>query len=251
MPSRRLLLRAATLFPALPARAQAAPLGILSAGAVEPGLRPVLDAFGQATGTRVEVAFATAPQLRRRMQAGEAPDLVIAPPAVIADLAPLLGPGRVTVGRVGVGMAVRRDAPDPGIRDAATLRAALLGASSVVFNRASTGLYMDSLFARLGIADALAPRITRHEDGASVMHHVAAGRGAGEIGFAPVTEILLAARDHPVRLLGPLPAEVQNHTAYVAAPLAAAGPRAAPLLGWLSGDRARAMLAEAGIEPVP
>lgn len=252
MPARRRpLLTALPLLLALPARAQDQPLRILSAGAVEPGLRPALDAFRAESGTGVELAFATAPQIRRRVQDGEVPDVLIAPPAVIADLAQRLGEARVRLGQVGVGIAVRRDAPDPGIRDAATLRRVLLAADSVVFNRASTGLYVEALFARLGIAEPLASRITRYDDGAAVLRHVARGRGEGEIAFAPLTEIILAAREYPVRLARPLPGEVQSHTLYIAAPLRASVVRARPLLGWLAGGRARAIFMAAGIEPAP
>lgn len=248
---RRPLLTALPVLLALPARAQEAPLRILSAGAVEPGLRRALDAFRAETRATVEIAFATAPELRRRIQGGETPDVLVAPPALIANLAPRLGEARVRLGQVGVGIAVRRDAPDPGIRDAATLRRVLLAADSVVYNRASTGLYMDALFPRLGLAEQLAPRITRHDDGAAVMRHIAQGRGDGEIGFAPLTEIILAARDLPVRLVGPLPGEVQSHTLYIAAPLRASAARARPLLAWLADGRARAIFLAAGIEPAP
>lgn len=237
-------------FLAVPARAEE-PLTILSAGAVEAGLNPVLAAFHAETRTPVTVTYATAPTLRRRMQSGDTPDLLIAPHVTIAAVAPLLGEARLTIGQVGVGIAMRRDALDPGIRDTPSLRRALLGAESVVLNRASTGLYMDALFARLGLAERLAERITRLDDGAAVMRHVAAGRGAGEIGFAPVTEILSAAHDSAVRLVGPLPPDVQSHTAYIAAPLRAAGPRLRPLLAWLADGRARALLAAAGVEPAP
>ena len=127
----------------------------------------------------------------------------------------------------------------------------LLATDSVVYNRASTGLYLDTLFARLGVAEALAGRTTRYPDGASVMRHVAHGRGEGEIGFAPMTEILLAAREEPVRLVGPLPPEVQSYTDYIAAPLRGAVARARSILGWLAGSRARAILNAAGIEPAP
>ena len=65
-------------------------------------------------------------------------------------------------------------------------------------------------------------KTTRYADGASVMEHVIKGEGKGsgrEIGFGAMTEILLY-QGKGLKLVGPVPAEVQNYTAYTAAPLA-------------------------------
>jgi molybdate transport system substrate-binding protein len=61
-------------------------------------------------------------------------------------------------------------------------------------------------------------KTTRYADGASVMEHVIKGKGR-EIGFGAMTEILLY-QGKGLKLVGPVPAEVQNYTAYTAAPLA-------------------------------
>jgi molybdate transport system substrate-binding protein len=80
------------------------------------------------------------------------------------------------------------------------------------------------------------------------MEHVLKGKGR-EIGFAPITEIL-PHRDHGLRLVGPLPAEVQNYTSYTAGVMAAApSARAAQeLVRYLGTPAAKATFAAAGIE---
>ena len=89
----------------------------------------------------------------------------------------------VNVGSVGVCIAVRAGAPAPAIHDEASLREHLLAADAVVFNRASTGLYMERLLARMGLAAAVEPKAVRFPDGDGVLRRIAAGNGA-EIAFA-------------------------------------------------------------------
>jgi molybdate transport system substrate-binding protein len=229
---------------ALPARA--AELQVLSAGAVEPGLEAAARSFRHATGQAVSIAYATAPRLRARIEAGEAPDLLLAPLGLIEEFgrAGRLAGAPVALGRVGVGLAVRPGAPLPGIGDAAALRRALEAADRVVFNRASTGLYLDRLFERLGLTALVTPKAVRYATGAEVMEHLLRGSGA-EIGFGAITEIRLV---RALRYGGPLPPELQNYTAYAATLLPGSAPEAAALLRHLAGPEGRAHFDAAGIE---
>ena len=146
---------------------------------------------------------------------------------------------------------MRPGAPEPEIRDEATLRAAVEQADAVVFNRASTGQYMDRLFERLGLTAVVAPKARRYGTGAEVMEHLLHGTGR-EIGFGAITEILLF-RDRGIRYVGPLPPALQTFTVYAAA-LPASGSRgeaARQLLDHLRQPATRAMLADAGVDPAP
>ncbi len=229
---------------ALPARA--AEITVLSAGAVEPGLAAAAASFRTETGHAVSLRFATAPALRRLLAEGATADLLVAPPAVLRDHPTLLASQPVPLGRVGVGVAIRPGAPRPDISDTAAFTRSLQAADRLVFNRASTGLYMEQLLSRLGLA---ALPTVRYPDGAAVMEHLLAGSGA-EIGFGAMTEILLF-RDRGLVLVGPLPAGVQNTTDYAATLLAAGSrsPEAAALLRWLAGPEGRAAFTAAGILP--
>ncbi len=234
--------------------AGAAQVRVLSAGAVEPGLRPVLAAFEAASGHRVTLSFASAPQIRERVVGGAAFDVVIAPPGVLDDLqASARIPGdsaqRVGIGRVGIGVAVRPGEPLPDISSTEAFKRTLREAESVVYNRASTGLYLETLLKRLGLD--LQAKSTRYPDGASVMAHVLRGRGR-EVGLGATTEILLL-RDQGLQFVGPLPAELQSFTSYVAASSAAPDTSgAAPaLLRHLASPAARAAFVAAGITPAP
>jgi len=233
------------------AAAGAAELHVLSAGAVEPGLRPVLAAFETASGHRVVLSFASAPQIRERISAGAAFDVVIAPSGVLDELeagARIAADRaqRVNIGRVGIGVAVRPGAPRPDISNADAFKRALQDADSVVYNRASTGLYLESLLKRLGLD--IQAKATRYADGAQVMAHVLYGQGR-EVGLGATTEILLL-REQGLQFVGPLPPELQNFTVYRAAATAAPAERdaAQALLKQLASPQAQASFVAAGID---
>jgi molybdate transport system substrate-binding protein len=233
--------------------AGATEIRVLSAGAVEPGLRPVLAAFEAASGHRVTLGFASAPQIRERVGAGEVFDVVIAPPAVLDDLeahARIAADRaqRVSIGRVGIGVAVPPGSPRPDISSAEAFKRALQEADSVVYNRASTGLYVETLLKRLGL-DVQA-KSSRYPDGATVMAHVLRGKGR-EIGLGATTEILLV-REQGLQFVGPLPPELQNFTTYIAAPGRADGgavEAARALLRHLASAPSQAAFVAAGIDP--
>lgn len=200
--------------------ASAAELKVLSAGAIEPGLKSAVAAFEKQTGNTVQITFNTAPELRQRINGNPDFDVVIAPPAVIGDFtaASKLAETRANVGRVGMGVAVRDGAPMPDISNADALRRSVLDAESLVFNRASTGLYLENLLKKMDVHAQVESKTNRYADGASVLEHVIKGKGR-KIGFGAMTEILLF-KSKGLKLVGPVPTEVQNHTSYTAAPFA-------------------------------
>jgi molybdate transport system substrate-binding protein len=226
-----------------------AQLELLSAGAVKPGLANVIDVFQRETGHNIDVTFATAPEIRKRIGAATA-DVVVAPAQLFDDLvkAGKVAGERITVGRVGVGVMVREGAPSPKIATVDELRQSLLDADSVVYNHASTGIYLEALFARLGIAAQLKTKTTRYPDAAAVLAHVGRGK-IGEIGFGATT-VIIEARSKGLVFVGPLPAEIQNYTAYAAMATVggAASDAAREFLRYFATDVAKAILAEAGIQ---
>jgi len=235
---------------ALLAQAAAAEITVLSAGAIQPGLAAAAAAFEKQTGHAVKITYATAPQIAARVGGGETFDVVIAPPAVLDELANAGKLGdRLSVGRVGVGVAVRAGAPVPDISSAEALKRSLLAAESLVFNRASTGMYVETLLKNMGIYEQVEGKTTRYADGTAVHEHVLKGQGR-EMEFGAIPDILLH-RDEGLRLVGPLPAEVQNYTSYAAAPMTAAPSAevARTFVRFLGSAAAKALFTASGIEP--
>lgn len=197
--------------------AMAAELTVISGGAIEPGLHAAAAEFQKQSGDSVRITFNTTPQIAKRIAAGDVFDVVIAPPAEIeryVSEGKVVG-DRVNVGRVGLGVVVRPGAPVPDLSNTDAFKRSVLEADSLVFNRASTGLYFENLLKKLGIWQQVESKTTRYPDGASVMEHVLKGKGR-EIGFGAITEILLF-KEKGIRYVGPLPAAIQNYTTYTAA----------------------------------
>ncbi len=230
--------------------APAAEITVLSAGAVEPGLKAAAAVYQKESGHTVKITFNTAPAIRKRVEGGETFDVLIAPPAAIKDFAAggKVDDGGVNLGRVGSGIAVRPGAPVPDISSAEAVKRAVLEAESVVFNRASTGLYIENLLKKMGVYDQIEARTTRYPDAFPVMEHLLKGKGR-EIGFGPITEILLF-KDRGLRLVGPLPAEIQNYTSYTAVVMSAGAqkPAAQALVRFLGGPVSKPLFVTAGIE---
>jgi molybdate transport system substrate-binding protein len=225
-------------------------IAVLSAGAVEPGLKPAAVAFETRTGHAVTIAFAPAPQIRTRIIAGEMWDVVIAPPAVLDEFAKAgkVEKERVTLGRVGMGVAVRRDAPAPDISTVDAFKRSMLAAEALVFTRGSSGVYFEALLKKMGLYEQVASKIRRHDDGESAIDHVLKGKGK-EVGVGQLTEIRLYI-DKGLRLIGPLPAEVQNYTTYAGAPMTASANAevARAFVQHLGSSDSQAVFTSAGIE---
>ena len=229
--------------------ARADEIKVLSAGAIEPGLKAAAAAFDRQSGHITTITFNTAPELRKRMQGNPAFDVVIAPPAVITEFAAAgrLDAARAEVGRVGMGVAVRDTAPLPDISSSEALKRSVIEADSLVFNRASTGLYLESLLRKMDVYSQVEGKTIRYPDGTSVMEHVIKGTGR-EIGFGAITEILLY-QGKGLKLVGAVPAEVQNYTSYTAAPLASGRQQALArqFVTFLAGPVGKPLFVAAGV----
>jgi molybdate transport system substrate-binding protein len=230
----------------------AAEVKVLSAGAVEPGLHKAVELFQRSSGHTVSIQFNTAPQIAKRMADGYVADILIAPPGGLktyAEQGKIAKDGHAAIGRVGAGVTVRPDAAVPDIRTTEALKAAVLAADSLVYNTASTGIYLENLFNKLGVGEQIKAKTTRHANGDAVMEHVIKGKG-NEIGFGAITEIKMYEAKGSLKLVGPLPADVQNYTSYGAALMtnAPAPDAGKAFIAFLGTPAAKKLFVDAGIE---
>ena len=226
-------------------------LKILSAGAVKPGLTKVIDAFQRDSGNEIKVAFATAPAILKQIGDGEKVDVVIAPPGALEQLAKsgkYAARKAVTLGRIGVGVLVRNGESLPDISNVDGFKHALLHAQSIVYNQASTGTYLETLFESLGIGAAIRDKSTRYPDFAAVLDHVRKGKGR-EIGLGATT-VIIENESRGVKFAGPLPGEIQNYTSYVASVIGEPDEKQAvqEFMSYLASPTAKALLTAAGIQ---
>ena len=236
--------------------AGAAEIKVLTAGAFKPVLVALAPAFEQHSGHRVVVDHHTdsdsAGALVRRIDGGEAFDLVLATPVALRQLSRsgrLAAGERPPLARVALGVAVKQGAPRPDLSSVQAFRQAVLAARSVAYidpaSGGSSGVYLAVLFERLALADAVRAKAVL-VPGGLVAQRVASGEA--DLAIHPISEILAVPG---AELVGPLPEEIQLHTEYVGAVGSAARDAAAAraLLDWLRGPQARAVLKDKGMLP--
>jgi molybdate transport system substrate-binding protein len=202
--------------------------------------------FEAASGHKVTTLWVPSVDMRTRLKGGEVVDLVIMSRGAIEELpAGVVASNGITdLARAGVGVAVKAGAPRPDIGSVEALKQTLLAAKSVAYSTGPSGVYLDKLFERMGIADAIQAKLKRIKDeptGALV------ARGDAEIGFQQKSELLPVAG---IDYVGPLPAEVQNITVFSAAVHAKAREPDATwaLVKFLTAPAAASVIEKTGME---
>jgi molybdate transport system substrate-binding protein len=229
--------------------AQAAELKVLTAGAFKPVLVALQAQFERATGHKLLIENDTAGALQKRIAGGEAFDLVFSSPASLQPLGQQLSAeAPLPLARVAIGVAVRRGAPLPEIGTVDAFRTLLLRSRSVAYidpaAGGSSGIYLDRLFERWGIAQQVRAKAVLVPGGLVAQKVV---DGSADLAIHQISEIL-AVPD--AVLVGPIPAEIQNYTVYAGAVSARSGQGAAArqLLEALSSPAAAAVLQAKGME---
>ena len=230
-----------------PARAQGK-VKVMSDGPLRPAFEQIAEAFRRESGNQVEFVFGTSPVIHKKVVDGETADVLIIQPNFVDELvkAGKVVPGEhPALGRVGFGLAVRADAPTRDISTTEAFKQTLLDADSLIFNNVASGNYFAKVLERVGIAEAVKARVIRL-DPFAVNDRVIQGKG-NDIG---VGVIPLINTTKGLRLLGPLPAEVQSYIVYAAAPMTRS---TSPQLGkafinFLASPAAKAAFAANGVE---
>ena len=231
----------------------AAEVKVLTAGAMQDVVTAVARDFERQTGHRVTIAYDTVGALSNRIQAGETFDVAVLTPAALEDLtakARTVRDGRTNLAQVGMGVMVKEGAPVPDIATVASFQRALLAAPTVGYidpaAGGSSGIYFNGLIDRMGIGREIRAK-ARLKQGGAVAELVASGEAA--IGIHQISEIV----GYPgIRLIGPLPSEIQNYTIYAAAVGAMAKESAAAqaLIRALAAPQAGEIYRNRGMEPV-
>jgi molybdate transport system substrate-binding protein len=230
-------------------------LKVLSAGAMQRGLITVAAKFKEQSGNQVQIRYATAPELKKIFsEAGAPADVILAPNPTLADLAKAgkLSPDtQKEIGGVGSAVLIRLDAPVPDVSSLAAFKRSLTEADALVYNRASSGTYIDSMLKKIGVFDQVQAKIVRVDDGEAVATRIKEGHGK-EFGFGGYTDVLHNQDMGGVKLVGPIPEEVQNYTMYSSALIAAAASPAPAraFLAYLETPEAQAIFTASGVVPV-
>jgi molybdate transport system substrate-binding protein len=194
-----------------------ADLSVVSAGAVKSAFTAASGVWEKRSGSKVNATYAPAGDLRKKIAAGEAADIMIVPAELFPELekASAVVPGsRRDLGVVAIGAAVKAGAPKPDISTADALKRTLTNAKSLTYmdpTKGTSGKHFDeAVLPKLGIRDAVRAKATLG-DGGFIAEKVA--RGEVEIAFHQMTEMIPVPG---VTIVGPLPAELQKLTTYSA-----------------------------------
>lgn len=147
-----------------------------------------------------------------------------------------------------IAVAVRQGAEKIDIRSESALRKAVTDAKSISYSTGPSGLYLQNLFEKWGLADALKARTIVPKPGIPVATLVA--RGEADIGFQQLSELMHA---KGVTVIGPLPAEIQAVTIFSAAiPKNSAQKSAArDYLQFITSPAAYPVMQANGLQPAP
>ncbi len=223
--------------------AVAAELIVFSAGAVKSALSLLAPAWEARSGHRLNITYAAAGDLRKKLAAGERADILILP---LENFAAVEKDGltdtaaRRDLGAVGIGVAVKAGAKLPDLSNEAGVKRALLEAKSVTFMdpaRGTSGKHFDEVvLPKLAIRDAVRAKATLGEGG-MIAEKVA--RGEVEMAFHQMTELLPV---QGITIVGVLPPSLQKTTVYSGAVMKAAKSpvEAAELLAFLVASEGRA-----------
>ncbi len=214
-----------------PSVSSAAPLRGISSMATRQLLAELVAAWQARTGQQVAIESVGGVDAAKRVQAGEAFDLVFLAADALAklDAAGCLVPGsRVDLVVSGTSVAVPAGAPLPDISSEAAVRAAVLAAPSVSYSTGPSGVALAKMFERWGIAEQVKDKIITPPPGTPVASLIAKGEVA--LGFQQLSELLHVPG---ITIVGPLPQAIAIDTIFAGA-LAQASTR---------GDEARAVLA--------
>ena len=231
---------------------RAAEVTLIAPGGIRAAVQQMIPNFERATGHKVKATFGSGGGTKQQVIRGEPFDV----PIVQLPLEPVITSGHVVaasetpLATVAVGVAVRTGVAKPDISTADAVKRLLLGSKAIAYPNAATGaaagLSFNETLQKLGIADAMKPKIKIAQGGRGAMELLA--KGEVDFGLTFISEIIT---EPGVEVVGPLPQDISTPTALVGFLSAhSKEPDAAKaLLRYLSSPEAAPVYKERGMQP--
>ena len=175
-------------------------------------LTQLVQVYQAQTGVAVQIESVGGVDAAKRVQAGEAFDMVLLASDAIERLMAsghVMPDSRCDWVRSPVAVAVKAGAARPDLSHEAALKAAVLASPTLSYSTGPSGVYLEKLFARWGIADEVKARIVVPPPGTPVGALVASGQVA--LGFQQLSELIALPG---IEVLGTLPADVAFITTF-------------------------------------
>ena len=221
----------------------------ISSMATRQVLAELVAGFMQQSGVEAAIESVGGVDAARRVQAGEAFDVVVLASDAIDKLhaaGHLLPGSTVDWVRSGVAVAVPAGAVLPDITSEDAVRQAVLAARSISYSTGPSGVALAQLFERWGIAGKIAPRLVQAPPGVPVGSLVAKGEVA--LGFQQLSELLHVPG---IAIVGPLPPAIHITTTFSAGigALSQQADAARALLAYMASSQAAQAKRNQGMEP--
>jgi len=188
------------------------PIRIISSMATRQVLVDLVAQIREGGGPAVELESVGGVDAAKRVRAGEAFDAVILASDAIDRLIAeghVVAGSRVDLVRSGVAVAVRAGAPVPDLSSEESVKQAVLAAASLSTSTGPSGVALQALFERWGIAEQIRERMVQAPPGVPVGSLVADGRVA--LGFQQLSELINLPG---ITIAGPLPPAIQILTVF-------------------------------------
>jgi molybdate transport system substrate-binding protein len=198
--------------------ARSAELKIFASRAIWTVLAEIGLEFEKNSGHKLNVISGLSSEFVGRINAGEAFDVIAAPPAVLDGL---IASGKVTadsktiLARSAYGVAVRTGTPKPDISSVEAFKRALLNAKSITYLPVPG---VPQMIEGLGLKEAIASKVTIPSTDIS---SELVAKGEIELGIVVITQMFTTPG---VELAGPLPPEIQFYATLAARSVRRRGP---------------------------
>jgi molybdate transport system substrate-binding protein len=235
--------------------AEAAELKVLSAFGMQSVLEDLGPKFERATEHKLAISFATGGATVKRVQGGDAADVVI---TLRQGIDTLVKDGKAPAGsvaavaRAGIFVAVRKGAPKPDVSSPDALKRTLLAAKSISYvNPASggaSGIHFAKVLDRLGIASEMKSKTVFPDPKSPAEVGVVVANGDAEIGVHIIQELMPVAG---IEIVGPLPGDLQDTIVFSAVIMTGAKDIAAAkaLVDFLRTPESAKVIKAKGMEP--
>jgi molybdate transport system substrate-binding protein len=227
---------------------------VLATTAMKTTMDVLAPQFERSSGHTLGFAFGPSTRIARLVADGEPNDVTIVTAEGIEELVRrgrIVAGSRADIARSAMGLAVQKGAPRPDISTAETFKEAMLAAKSLGMSNpvggGASGAILAAAFERLGIAEAMKPKLVFGPGGPAGLIGNFLVRKEVEIGIQQIPELMAVPG---IDIVGPLPPGIQSVSTFSAGVSTAAanaeGARA--LIAFLTTPAAAAVLRGKGMQ---